>query len=581
MQLITPSTYINAGWDFHSIWSFSETTQNATSYGSKPTPVLLAMNPMGTWTGDFSTDWNAAGNWVNWIIPDTLVDITIPAGRSYYPVIDSGTTVKAYKISVNNGATFKISTGGAMTISDSLVNNGTFTLASSASGNGSLIVDTAVSGTGNFIRQQYIPNNDGWHMIASPSLSDTIIGSDFVPAPSGGILGTDFDFYSFNEAVSASWDNIRATGNTVNTGFEKEFDPGKGYLVAYAASYGKTMLNFKGKFNVGDVTTPNLTVTSADTWAGWNLIGNPYTSAIDWNKANKSAFADNFAYVYDPNKAGGAGYVTVDGTTSGALIAPGQGFFVDVNTPGSFTFTHSMQIHHTSSVLKTDAVSNDVTLRLSSGSNKYDETTVRIVSGSDTKRDRTDALQMNSLDKSVPQLWSYTSDSVAVSINSYPVIDSVQKVQMGVYIPSDGSYSISLQKQTGDFGNEQVILEDLSNGTKTNLSQSGNYTFNASKGDSKQFILFVTGTMGINNPTANNTTLLYAYQSRVFIQNKDNSPITGQVKIYNLLGQVVYQKQVSETSRVVLNPNVTTGIYIVRLQDNKGNVLTKKVSISE
>ncbi len=483
--------------------------------------------------------------------------------------------------SMGSWTSFALGPGCTFTLSGNLNNSGTFIIGANAISEGSLIIDGSVNGSGAFIRQQHIANDNSWHMIASSAADEIIVGSDFVPSPSGGMLPTNFDFYSFDQSQYNCWINIRASGNTVNSSFETTFTPGKGYLIAYAYDYGKTMFEFNGTFNSGDVTAPALSYTAGADWAGWNLIGNPYTSAIDWNLADRSAFADNFAYVYNPYRAGGPGYDEIDGGASGAYLAPGQAFFVDVSNAGNFTFTHAMQVHNIATLLKSTSTREEaIILRLSSDE-YYDETVLRGINNAQCTRDRNDALKMMSFDAAVPQIWSYTSDSVKVAVNSYPDSDPAKAVQLGVRIPSDGAYSVSLQQQTGVFEDKQAVLKDLHNGSQTNLTQGGSYTFSATSGDSKRFILIFNPNMGINDQEANEKTLLYSHGNLVYIQSKDNTPVSGEVRIYNITGQLAYQTKISKTTRVVLCPGVKTGIYFVRLINKNGTVLTKEVSINE
>jgi len=149
----------------------------------------------------------------------------------------------------------------------------------------------------------------------------TIVGSDFVP--SGPLLPTTFDFYSLLETeADYPWINIRASDASVNGDFETTFTKAKGYLVAYSATYGTNAFDFSGTLNTGDIATPMLTY-SGSAQKGANLIGNPYPSAFDWSSADKTQFDDNFAYIYNESKIGGAGYKGLND-----IIAPNQGFFV-------------------------------------------------------------------------------------------------------------------------------------------------------------------------------------------------------------------------------------------------------------
>jgi hypothetical protein len=52
----------------------------------------------GIWRGVTSISWNTASNWQNGTVPDETIDVVIPPGCSYYPVLAAG------DLSVNNGS---------------------------------------------------------------------------------------------------------------------------------------------------------------------------------------------------------------------------------------------------------------------------------------------------------------------------------------------------------------------------------------------------------------------------------------------------------------------------------------------
>src|SRR5690606_31307087 len=88
--------------------------------------------------------------------------------------------------------------------------------------------------------------------------------------------------------------------------------------------------------NKGNIT-PVLTFTSSGVLAddGWNLIGNPYASQIDWNAVTKNNIS---SFYYSFNPATGS-YAADDGEN---LIASGQAFFVQtIGASPSITFTEN------------------------------------------------------------------------------------------------------------------------------------------------------------------------------------------------------------------------------------------------
>ena len=107
-------------------------------------------------------------------------------------------------------------------------------------------------------------NIDTWKLIASP------VAADIAPYTVEGMANSTFDLYRFDESKEGSeWQNYKANHDDftklVNT---------KGYL--YANSNDVTL-----KFNGDPVTAENVQVplsyTEGNTYAGWNLVGNPFT----------------------------------------------------------------------------------------------------------------------------------------------------------------------------------------------------------------------------------------------------------------------------------------------------------------
>ena len=253
------------------------------------------------------------------------------------------------KITIESGTTMDITTGNLVLESD-------------ATGDVSLIVlgSVEINNSGKTNAQHYMSGSaQAWHMLGAPISGMVINESVFEP-------GTNDDFYAWYEPSPGTWVNYKTSqgqsptfaSSDVNNG--DNLLPAKGYLVAYnEADPTKT---FSGTINTGNKTF-TLKNSAKKEWTyvkGWNLMSNPYSSAIDWHVASRGAFEDNFAYAYDNAANGGTGdYVEIDGTSSGegSRIAANQGFFVicDPSTTNNtiFTFTNTMQTHSDATFYKT------------------------------------------------------------------------------------------------------------------------------------------------------------------------------------------------------------------------------------
>ena len=111
----------------------------------------------------------------------------------------------------------------------------------------------------------YGNSNGGWHLIASPVVEAV------APTAQNGFITNAFDLYRFNqsEAQGLEWENWKAAEN-----YHFPIENGRGYLYA---SQENTTLTFTGTLHAatGLVEVP-LAYDPAASFAGWNLVGNPF-----------------------------------------------------------------------------------------------------------------------------------------------------------------------------------------------------------------------------------------------------------------------------------------------------------------
>lgn len=396
---------------------------------------------------------------------------------------------------------------------------------------------------------------NNWHLLASP-VANQAIADNFIPA------GTSYDFYAWDEP-SEMWLNQKVTANNLTA-----FIPGSGYLVAYALPDTKS---FTGGLNNGDITF-NLKYSATGNYKGANLMGNPYPSGIDWHLANRGQFQDNFAYAYNPGKAGGEGYEAIDGALENAYIGCSQGFFVlakqDQNNQ-PFTFTNAMRAHG-GSFYKNAGFASQMVVRLSREAN-YDEAVIRLSDESEFERDRFDAVKMFSYNPAIPQVYAYTADRVQTSVNTVPSTGGELNFPIGLYIPEEGNYQIAVQALTGDWQNQTVFLEDKIAGSQLNLTAQQAYTFYATPADDANRFVLKFSSVGVDGPGAAALPFVYSAHGQICIALQQKSP--AQVKVYSLTGQLVLQGQAAaETLTSINTGSLHSGIYIVAV--NTGSQLS-------
>ncbi|NTW34049.1 MAG: hypothetical protein HGB12_15775, partial [Bacteroidetes bacterium] len=132
-----------------------------------------------------------------------------------------------------------------------------------------------INGAGSAKAQKNLAT-DRWWYISSPMSNAT--ASAFPGLSSSFETGTRL-FY---------WDEV-TTHNYVNVTVGTDALPQlRGYSVkSFPLKSPGLPVNFIGSLNTGTVgSADNLTRTGTGSFAGYNLVGNPYPSAIDWGSEN-------------------------------------------------------------------------------------------------------------------------------------------------------------------------------------------------------------------------------------------------------------------------------------------------------
>lgn len=249
---------------------------------------------------------------------------------------------------------------------------------------------------GNVTVQRYISGGAvkqyrTWRTISSPthnggfySLADVI---DNVIVTGKGGSSNDFDQTSTN--------NPSAFIYTSQNGFEaiesrnQKIPAGKGIFLFYRGNRDKfdqktnypytdpepTIIDFTGDLNQGNISVTLTTNENpaAPATASFNLLGNPYASAISWQKfhddnQNVSSFVNPYARIWNFSTKS---YTTVNAQSGDFIISSGQSFFVQAKAPGeTLTFKENHKVDSQPSSLfmfKQENNINDLPLKQASG----------------------------------------------------------------------------------------------------------------------------------------------------------------------------------------------------------------------
>jgi len=536
--------------------------------------------PVRQWTGNISSDWFATGNWNPATVPGIgdMADIeTVSAGR--YPEID-GQTVTIEKLIIGTGASLLIKPTGNLKVNYEIVNDGELRIGSDNQGQSGSLIDKGFTGTGTFIYSRNIKSLDNTIVDCADSLNNNHPqGWHYLSAPVSGLTTFtipvgDYWINDWSEPEN-TWVNFApGSGIPCIPASDNEWLPMKGYSLKYCPAYNCPLhgtgeaVDFSGLMNQVNTGPISIDYTATDNpvndFSSWNLLGNPYPSAVDPSTLLFPISLDASVYYWDDVNltyqawAGGIG----------PNIPPAQGFFVHALRNGTLTFTNANRSFNGNSVFYKKTISHLLQLE-AVGASHTDRTFIRFLDEASPKFDRLwDAHKIISLIEGVPQLYTKTGNR-NLAINALPAVDVMP---LCFEAGSSGEYSVRIT-ENNDF--EEVILEDLLTGGKTDL-KAGAYTFSYVAGsDPLRFKLHFTA-VGVQDPEEQHTQI-YAINKSVRIEWLSGDKTN--VRITDILGRLVACGEVVKGSNDFPVP-AGNCIYFVTL-DNPRKSFTQKVFIAE
>jgi hypothetical protein len=268
---------------------------------------------------------------------------------------------------------------------------------------------------------------------------------------------------------------------------------------------------------------------------GWNLLGNPYTSFINWDNFDKPAGMGYAIYLCDANGKY-VFYVNGIGSTS-PLISSLSGFFVrytDSSQAASVSFSPE---YCTLADPGYPINQKDDLLGLSvHGNGLSDETFIYFNDYATPGFNlQYDALKINPEPNNSIIIYSKNNDYFNYSVNARPEVNSVK-----VIVDSDiaGNYVIQADL-TSEFNH--LNLEDLSSGTITDLL-TDTYEFEVGAYDEPRYFMMHFTAVGTVDP--NSSVYVYGFQQKIYINILDESK-TYYASIRDIFGkEVLAQREI-------------------------------------
>jgi hypothetical protein len=503
------------------------------------------------WDGNPGSEWRAQNNWAEGYIPDAGHDVSILNAGETIPVISFGDNAYCHGLAIGGS--------GIGLIIESL----------EEVGDGSLINYGSTSGTASV--QRFLKADRFWY-----------VSQPITEATANVFLHTWLKTYDEPSGVWGPYIEDETTPINLMQGYAVWTSSINGWHFDWEPM-GDTTTSYDGTLNTGAIGTALTYTPLGSIWEdGWNFVGNPYASAVNWDATGwtKTGLATDSYSIWQGcvgcNDDGGTygSYSELGGGINGAtaFIPAAQGFFVQTNAAGSLGVTNMVRAHDALPFWKSEEnMLNRLSLTISNGE-LNDETVIYFNDGATADLDYSfDAPKL--LTPSAPQAYTMLNDG-HMAINTFNNPISTPSVIMGINTPETGEYTITASNIESFDSYTEIYLEDLLTGQSINLREVSSYTFSSDEGTSERFVVHFTSHQGIGDKPVSDLTSIYAVDMTVYV---NFSAENGDIAIYNILGQEISRTGAVNGLNKISVPQ-GNAVYIVKvISDN--TTVTKKVFV--
>ncbi len=561
---------------------------NTLTFQNSDTPILKLLGTITTAENSnlvFGTSGNTVGS-----------AFTIPTST-----FTSSPSLNNLTINRTNSLTWNeqmLSMKGVLLCSNGTFNtNGNLTLLSTASQ--TALIDGAGSGSvdGNVSMQRYIASGFGYKYISSPFEAATVneLSDDLnLAATFATVYAYDEDNHSDSLGVARD-----ATGWTKYITPSGILTPMKGFAANFGSESAAKTIAITGVVN-NDLSSPlTLYNHNRQYTKGFNLVGNPYPSPIDWNASSgwTKTNIDNAVYYFDAGVSSQytgtyssyANGVSSNGTAVNIIPAM-QGFFVHV-TNGLYPVTaylgmgNPVRVNNLSSVFHKSASADTKSLvRLTA---EYDTEKIKDAAVvyfdelATTIFDKEfDALKLMNTDNGVPNLYSVTTETDRLSISAIPYpADSTTRIPLGLKTEKADWVTLNVTNIENIPSGLHIYLEDALTGLVQDMQINPEYRVHIEKGtlDSRFTLIFSDKDL-VHAPTGTDTFFATLINGRLSVTLDANSGYQSQLMISNMPGQVMHRENLYGSGAHEIDTQLPAGIYVLTIYGQKG-ICSQKIYI--
>jgi hypothetical protein len=580
-------TYTNTTGIFSGVASgpYSVTAKNASGCISPAASITINGQPTNTWNG---IAWSTG-------FPPTTSEIAVFTG-SYSSTSD----ISACSLRINSGVAVTMNSGHTLAIVNNVtvIGGGSLTFEDGA---GLLQTNDNAINTGNITYKR---------KTTALRQYDYTYWSSPVAAATLSQLATKSLLYSFNTSTS-NW--AYETGATVMT-------PGIGYIgrAPNYLTYSPTQIVetiFTGVPNNGVINVPVIKTSVPS----YNLIGNPYPSAIDVDvfiTANTAVMTGTVyfwthttpitSYQYTINdyaKYNLTGFVgTGTAAPSGGVVPTGkiaaaQGFFMEANTglangTYSATFTNASRITgNNNQFFKTGGASTNKTtiseglerhriwLSLTNVAGAYNQMLIGYVQGATNDFDSVFDGKTIQAGNPITIYTKVGTHNLSIQGKSLPFSDT-DIVPIAYTTTVNGTLSINLDNFDGVFNQQDIYLWDKLTNTRHDL-KTATYTFVTTAGtfENRFELRFVNKAFETTNPSLTHNDITVTSSNHQLQLISPATPMV-QVEVFDILGKLLFsQKGLNTNLFQTTSLNTTTQIVLVKIILSNQESITKRIAI--
>ncbi|SFP94343.1 reprolysin-like metallopeptidase [Hymenobacter arizonensis] len=430
----------------------------------------------------------------------------------------------------------------------------------------------------------------GFSPVVNPAYNTSATPSAVTPFPT--VLGYDQDRIATTTSNYSNFDK----GWFSPASLSEPMQPNRGYTVNAPAT--ATPVRFTGTFNTGAQSSGTLARTSASDDFGWQLLGNPYPSPLDWSTvaAAQRPGVGAAMYVFQSTGQYAGAYRAYLNGIGGAspLIEAGSGYFVQVATAGTAGAVNLTNANRITTFGPQNAFGRSTAdarpqLRLRvAGAGLSDETYLYLQAGATAGIDAEyDAVKLpNSTGLNLASLVLNTQLAIQ---GLAPLAGTAEVVlPLSLAVPAAGSFTFDAA-DLANFGTTAVYLRDAADGTLLPLATGTRYAFTLATPTAAdgRFAIVLRPATALATQGALGAAQVTVYPNPARTSFTVTVPAVAnasrvEAELLNALGQVVHRQSAalppSGARFAVPTAELATGVYLLRLQTGTSSV-TKRVVI--